>query len=252
MVHAGSAVTSRLLIIFSWAMLSGLSLCALGEGAVSGSGEAGRTAPSAEASGRQGPQRPPTADRPRDADPAGVPYADLIHRIATEEGVDPDLVRAVIRVESNFEASAVSPKGARGLMQLVRGTASRYAVADPFDPEANIRGGVRYLRFLQELFPGRLPWALAAYNAGENAVLRYNGVPPYRETRQYVDRVLAHYGRRDQDGISFANQRAHPPAAPEDARGSPSAPMLFRVEGSEVVLYTNVSPGRRPAPRSFQ
>ncbi|HSB73898.1 MAG TPA: lytic transglycosylase domain-containing protein [Candidatus Methylomirabilis sp.] len=245
-------MTSKPLIIFSCVTLSLLSLCALGDGAASGSVEAGRAAPGADVSRTRGPHRAPTVDRPREADSSWRQYADLIHRIATEEGVDPDLVRAIIRVESNFEASAVSPKGARGLMQLIRGTASRYAVADPFDPEANIRGGVRYLRFLQELFPGRLPWALAAYNAGENAVLRHNGVPPYRETRQYVDRVLAHYGRRDLDANSLAIQGPHPPAAPEEAQGSPSAQMIFRVEDNEVVLYTNVSPAHRHAPRPSQ
>jgi soluble lytic murein transglycosylase-like protein len=245
-------LASKLLIIFSCVILSAPSLCALGEGAASRSVAVGRAASSADPSTSRGLHQRSTGDRPRGEDSLQGQYADLIHRIATEEGVDPDLVRAIIRVESNFEASAVSPKGALGLMQLIRGTASRYAVADPFDPEANIRGGVRYLRFLQELFPGRLPWALAAYNAGENAVLRHNGIPPYRETRQYVDRVLAHYGRRDQGANFLAIQRPHLPAAPAEAQESPSVPVIFRVESDEVVLYTNVSAARRPAPRSVQ
>jgi soluble lytic murein transglycosylase-like protein len=219
-------LASKLLIIFSCVILSAPSLCALGEGAASRSVAVGRAASSADPSTSRGLHQRSTGDRPRGEDSLQGQYADLIHRIATEEGVDPDLVRAIIRVESNFEASAVSPKGALGLMQLIRGTASRYAVADPFDPEANIRGGVRYLR--------------------------HNGIPPYRETRQYVDRVLAHYGRRDQGANFLAIQRPHLPAAPAEAQESPSVPVIFRVESDEVVLYTNVSAARRPAPRSVQ
>lgn len=179
-------------------------------------------------------------------------YEEIVSLTSAEEGVDADLVRAIIAVESRFDPNAVSRKGAKGLMQLMPGTAARYAVGDPFDPEANIRGGVRYLRFLQELFPGRLPWVLAAYNAGENAVLRHNGVPPYRETREYVDRVLDRYGRREVGADSRAAERPHPPAAPAQAQDPPSAPRIFRVEGEEVVLYTNVVPARLPALRTLQ
>ncbi len=118
-------------------------------------------------------------------------YAELIHAIAAENGVDPALVKAIIRAESNFNRHAISRKGAQGLMQLMPGTAGRYAVSNAFDPAENIRGGVRYLRFLQDRFPGQLHLAVAAYNAGENAVLQHNGIPPYAETRQYVARVLA-------------------------------------------------------------
>lgn len=120
-------------------------------------------------------------------------YAELINAIAAEYGVDPALVKAIIRAESNFDQHAVSRKGARGLMQLMPGTAGRYAVGNAFDPVENIRGGVRYLRSLQELFPGQLSLAIAAYNAGEGAVLRYKGIPPFTETRQYVARVLRLY-----------------------------------------------------------
>ena len=122
-------------------------------------------------------------------------YAELIHAIAAENGVDPALVKAIIRAESNFNRHAVSRKGAQGLMQLMPGTAGRYAVGNTFEPAENIRGGVRYLRFLQDRFPGQLHLAVAAYNAGENAVLKHNGIPPYAETRQYVARVLGFYGR---------------------------------------------------------
>ncbi len=127
--------------------------------------------------------------------PRGM-YDDLIVRMASEEGVDANLVHAIITMESNHDRLAVSPKGAQGLMQLRPDTAARYAVSDPFDAAANIRGGVRHLRFLQEMFPDRLSWALAAYNAGESAVLRHKGIPPFRETQDYVTRVLAHSARR--------------------------------------------------------
>src|SRR5574341_2024556 len=110
--------------------------------------------------------------------------------------MDPALVKAIIRAESNFDPFALSRKGAQGLMQLMPRTAGRYAVGNAYDPEANIRGGVRYLRSLHDMFPGQLPLVLAAYNAGENAVLRYDGIPPFPETRDYVARVLGFYGSR--------------------------------------------------------
>lgn len=119
-------------------------------------------------------------------------YDVLISRTAQKHGMDPALVKAVIKAESNFNHQAVSPKGARGLMQLMPATASSLQVDDSFHPEKNIDGGVRYLRYLIRLFNGDLRLALAAYNAGEKAVQRYGGVPPYRETQQYVQRVLAY------------------------------------------------------------
>lgn len=108
---------------------------------------------------------------------------------AATHNVHVDLVRAIIQVESDYDHLAVSSKGAQGLMQLMPDTARRFGVANSFDPRENIFGGVRYLRFLLDLFGGDLALVAAAYNAGENAVLRYNGVPPYRETRGYVEKV---------------------------------------------------------------
>ncbi|PKN33346.1 MAG: lytic transglycosylase [Deltaproteobacteria bacterium HGW-Deltaproteobacteria-19] len=116
----------------------------------------------------------------------------LITKSAEKHGMDPALIKAVIKAESNFNHQAVSPKGARGLMQLMPATASSLHVDDSFHPEKNIDGGVRYLRYLIRLFNGDLRLALAAYNAGEKAVQRYGGIPPYRETQQYVQRVLAY------------------------------------------------------------
>ena len=118
-------------------------------------------------------------------------YAEEIREAARRHGVPEKLVAAVIRAESSFDPRAVSPKGARGLMQLMPATAASLQVADSFHPESNIDGGVRYLRYLSNLFKGNLPLVLAAYNAGENAVIRYNNsIPPYKETRTYVKRVL--------------------------------------------------------------
>jgi soluble lytic murein transglycosylase-like protein len=125
---------------------------------------------------------------------AQAPVFSLIQRLAQQYSVDPHLVRAIITVESNFDPHAVSRAGAQGLMQLMPDTAARYRVEDPFDPQANIEGGIRYLRDLLRLFPSDLRHVLAAYNAGEGAVQQYGGIPPYPETQRYVERVLALYG----------------------------------------------------------
>jgi len=112
---------------------------------------------------------------------------------ARRHGLDPDLVVAVAAVESGFRPTAVSPKGAQGVMQLMPGTARDLGVTDPLDAAANVDGGTRYLRDLLARFDGDLSKALAAYNAGPGAVARHQGVPPYRETRDYVKKVLRRY-----------------------------------------------------------
>lgn len=125
-----------------------------------------------------------------------VVYAAHIQQAAEEAGVNPALVHAVINAESGYNPSAVSRVGAQGLMQLMPGTAKRYAVKDAFDPEQNIRGGTRYLRDLLEMFDNDLELTVAAYNAGENAVLKYGRkIPPYRETQAYVPKVLRYYNK---------------------------------------------------------
>jgi len=117
-------------------------------------------------------------------------YTDMIRTAAAEYDLDPAVITAMIQVESNFDQFAVSHKGACGLLQLIPATAERFGVRDVFDAADNVNGGARYFRWLLDKFENRMEFALAAYNAGENVVLRYNGIPPYRETRDYVAKVL--------------------------------------------------------------
>ena len=119
-----------------------------------------------------------------------TPYGEIISAVSEAHGVDPLLVRAVIQVESNYQTRARSRKGAMGLMQLMPATARSYNVRNPFDPRANIEAGIKHLKSLIDRF-GQVDLGLAAYNAGEGAVTRFNGIPPYRETRNYVSRILA-------------------------------------------------------------
>lgn len=121
---------------------------------------------------------------------------EVVEKASRIYDIDPDLIMAVIQAESGFNPRAVSSKGAMGLMQLMPATARELGVSDPFDIEDNIMGGVKYLRYLSEKYKGNLELILAAYNAGPYAVDRYRGIPPYRETQNYVQRVLSIYRRR--------------------------------------------------------
>lgn len=135
-------------------------------------------------------------------------FDDLIETSAARWRVDPTLVRAVIQVESDFNPHCVSNKGARGLMQLIPETAKRYGVKDIFDPAENIEAGVHYLADLMTMFRNDLSQALAAYNAGEGAVLKYAGIPPYEETSTYVKRALTvYYGSPYGSATGFAGAR---------------------------------------------
>jgi soluble lytic murein transglycosylase-like protein len=125
---------------------------------------------------------------------AAGPVRALVERLAPQYGIDPALAMAIIAVESNFRQRAVSPKNAHGLMQLVPATALRFRVRDRFNPEQNIRGGLAYLRWLLRAFQGDVALVLAAYNAGEQTVAHYGGIPPFAETRDYVRRVGRLYG----------------------------------------------------------
>ncbi len=120
-------------------------------------------------------------------------YISLINQWAPQYNLDANLVEAVVAVESNYDRFAVSKKGAQGLMQLIPATAKRFGVRDAFDPADNIRGGIRYLNFLMSYFQRNLEHVLAAYNAGERAVVRYHGVPPYPETQKYIRKVTSLY-----------------------------------------------------------
>jgi len=139
---------------------------------------------------REGPQQ-------EESSPAGdltrVWMDEYVDRFSRAHDLSPALVKAIIRAESNGERFAVSPKGAQGMMQLMPFTSKRLKVSDPFDPVENIEGGVKYIKELFGVFEGNLVYTVAAYNAGPEAVRKYGGVPPYKETRQYVKRVLDYY-----------------------------------------------------------
>ena len=121
-------------------------------------------------------------------------FTPIIQKIATKYKMDPNLLHAVIQTESAYDPNAVSPAGAVGLMQLMPATAKRYGVSNRNDPNQNINGGTRYLKDLLKMFDSNLKLAVAAYNAGENAVKKYhNSIPPYPETRNYVKQVIALY-----------------------------------------------------------
>jgi len=137
----------------------------------------------------ENPRRPDVEEREQ-------PYAALIARAADRVGIDAALLHAVIAVESGYDARAVSRRGAAGLMQLMPDTARRFGVSDVFDPAENVRGGAQYLSELLKMFENDLRLALAAYNAGEAAVLKYGRrIPPYRETTAYVPKVVRAYRR---------------------------------------------------------
>lgn len=126
----------------------------------------------------------------------GGQFTAEIDQLATELQIDPALIRAVVQIESASDPTAVSNKGAMGLMQLMPATAKRYGVADPFDPAQNLRGGARYLRDLLTMFNNDIELALAAYNAGEQSVIRFgHRIPPFAETIHYVPKVLSVYRR---------------------------------------------------------
>jgi len=130
---------------------------------------------------------------PTGTDRTSEQYRPMVESISRRNGVDPNLIDAMIRTESNYNPWAVSPKGALGLMQLIPETGRRYGVSNFFDPEQNIEGGVRYMKYLLDMFDGNVDLSLAAYNAGENLVARIQKIPPYPETRNYVRKIRAVY-----------------------------------------------------------
>jgi len=168
------------------------------------------------------------------------PINALITVISGKHSVDPALVRAMVKAESNFNRWAVSSKGALGLMQLIPNTGARFGVRDFFDPEQNIEGGVRYIKFLLQKFNGNLDLSLAAYNAGENLVERLGRIPPIRETQDYVRKVRTVYGKA---ATPIAIASATAPAGFSSAAARPEQQQIFRtVDERGVIHFSNISP----------
>lgn len=147
-----------------------------------------------------------------------IPYGELIHEKALEYDVDPLLVAAVVQAESSFRPRAVSPAGARGLMQLMPRTGRWMGAKNLTDPEQNVEAGVKYLKYLERRFDGNRELQIAAYNGGEGNVRRYRGVPPFRETRSYVRKVMSNYERQKSRMEQFGQDYAASPARQSSAR----------------------------------
>ena len=166
-------------------------------------------------------------------------YDEVIERAASTFAVDPKLVKSVMLIESAFDPRAVSRKGARGLMQLMPETAARWGVRNSFDPAENVSGGAKYLAYLLGLYGGDTTRALAAYNAGESAVARYGGVPPFEETRLYVRKGLAAYYGRSSLGGGFGLPSS------QTFGGAKSRPVrILRDSKNRPLLTTDFSPPR--------
>jgi soluble lytic murein transglycosylase-like protein len=163
---------------------------------VSGSGKNHKRVAAETENTRETAARPSSRSvAPSPASPASIPsaYLDIINSACDRHGVDPSLVHAIVKVESDFDAYAVSRRGAMGLMQLMPQTAVDMNIKNSFNPTENIDGGVKYLRYLIDRYEGNLSLALAAYNSGETAVKRWGTVPPFKETQNYVKRILQIY-----------------------------------------------------------
>ncbi|MBI5847845.1 MAG: lytic transglycosylase domain-containing protein [Nitrospirae bacterium] len=158
-------------------------------------------------------------------------YSQYIHKAASKYALEPELIKAVIKTESNGNHRAISRKGAKGLMQLMPSTARDMNVSNPFDPEENIEGGTRYLKYLLERFNGNMTLALAAYNSGPGTVEKYGNVPPIDETRQYVKRIFNLYNGRK--SYTFADASV----APREK----IAPIYKVVLEDGTVLFTNAT-----------
>jgi len=169
--------------------------------------------------------------------PVPVGINELVESIAAQYSLSPQLIHAVIRAESNYNPTAISPKGALGLMQLIPSTARRFGVSHVFDPVENIQGGARYLRYLLDLYDNNKPLALAAYNAGEAAVAKYNGIPPFAETRNYVIQV-----KNNLEKLAAAAQaKQTPQPAAQPAPPPPSGPTHMQeiVDPDGTVRYVS-------------
>jgi hypothetical protein len=172
-----------------------------------------------------------------------------IKEVAARYRVSPRLVAAIIEAESEFNPRAVSRRGARGLMQLMPATASSLRVENSFDPFENIEGGVRHLRRLIDRFQGNLPLALAAYNAGEQAVLAHRGIPPYRETRRYVARILRRIGYAGVIAMPASSRARLTVRAPQMVSVSSGRVLEMRPAVLVVATQLNAHGPKGPAPR---
>jgi hypothetical protein len=161
----------------------------------------------------------PAAPLPKQPPAAARDFSEAVEQVAREHRLPPQLIHSIIKVESNYNPFAVSPKGALGLMQLIPATARRFGVSDVFDPMENLQGGARYLKYLLNLYDGDDRLALAAYNAGEGAVARWGGVPPYRETQGYLRQV-----RRGLEEMQAQAPRPEAPRQPSAPGAVPSVP----------------------------
>ncbi|NWG14454.1 MAG: lytic transglycosylase domain-containing protein [Acidobacteria bacterium] len=161
-----------------------------------------------------------------------ISYDDIIEKYAEEYQLDPALVKSMIARESGFNAQAVSPKGAMGLMQLMPDTAARHGVRDVFDPEENIRGGMKHMRLMLDMFGNDLSLSLAAYNAGENLVQRLGRIPQIKETHDYVRAITRLYGKKQME-LPVTAARSSPP------------PVFRYLDARGVEHLTNIAPVRR-------
>jgi hypothetical protein len=201
----------------------------------------------------QQPKGLPTAE-----DQTSERYRPLVESISRRNGVDPNLIDAMIRTESNYNAWAVSPKGAIGLMQLIPETGRRFGVQNFFDPQQNIEGGVRYIKYLLEMFGGNVDLSLAAYNAGENLVARLGKIPPYPETRNYVRKIRAVYTKPSTASLASSlksepTSQANPVDTPkigsvvsagpaEKPQDPPIAPIAKWMDERGVRHFSNIEP----------
>ena len=156
-------------------------------------------------------------------------YVDIINTACNRHGIDPSLVHAIVKVESDFNPYALSRKGAMGLMQLMPQTAVEMKVGNSFNPHDNIDGGVRYLRYLMDRYEGNLPLALAAYNSGETAVKKWGTIPPYQETQNYVQRIMRIYG---------GDEKVHRPRY-----------TIYMVHGEDGALMLTDDPSKNMSPK---
>lgn len=179
----------------------------------------------------------PVADAPPAAPEPASGIDEAVEQIAARHDVPPELIHSVIKVESNYNPHAISSKGAQGLMQLIPSTARRFGVADAFNPLDNIQGGARYLRYLLDLYNWDLQLALAAYNAGEAAVAKFGGVPPYTETRNYIVSV----GKQLEKAAAARKPRPAPAPVKAASPRDPSAPAHIQeiVETDGSVRYVS-------------